>query len=207
MRWNETNIAFSRPIRWLLALHGRQVVPFEFAGLRAGNVTRGMRYRQPSEIAVQDPEGYFAALKAQGIELEVETRQSRILAAMKTLAEEVGGTLGYDPGLLADVANEVETPTALRGAFDPSFLELPREVLVAVMKKHQNYFPLERDGDLLPYFAAVCNGDQQDIDVVTQGNEDVIRARFADGAFFIAEDRKRSLEDSSPCPKNADVPG
>ncbi len=199
MRWNETNIAFSRPVRWLLALHGNQVVPFAYAGLVAGNVTRGMRYRQPAEIAVQDPEGYLAALEAQGIVLGVDDRQALILAAMEALAEEVGGTLGHDPGLLADVANEVETPTALRGAFDPAFLKLPREMLVAVMKKHQNYFPLEQeDGNLLPYFAAVCNGDQQDMDVVIQGNEDVIRARFADGAFFIAEDRKRSLADHLP---------
>ncbi len=195
MRWNQTNIAFSRPIRWLLALHGEHVVPYSYAGLQSGKMTRGLRTSSPAEFAVDHPAAYFAALESQGIVLDVETRQTGILAALKALAEEVDGELSHDPALLAVVTNEVEAPSTLRGSFDVEFLDLPREVLVAVMKKHQNYFPVELDGQLLPYFAAVCNGGQQDMAVVTQGNEDVIRARFADGAFFIAEDRKRDIED------------
>ena len=198
MRWNQTNIAFSRPVRWLLALHGEHVVPYSYAGLQSGRTTRGLRTSSPAEFAVDDPAAYFAALESQGIVLDVETRQAGILAALKALAVEVGGELSHDPALLAVVTNEVEAPATLRGSFDVEFLDLPREVLVAVMKKHQNYFPVERDGQLLPYFAAVCNGGQQDMAVVTQGNEDVIRARFADGAFFIAEDRKRNIEDFLP---------
>ena len=198
MRWNQTNIAFSRPVRWLVALHGETVVPFSYAGLQSGRITRGLRTSSPAEFSVDSAEAYFTALEAQGIVLDVGTRQAAILEALQALAVEVNGELPHDPDLLATVTNEVEAPATLRGSFDTEFLDLPREVLVAVMKKHQNYFPLERDGKLLPYFAAVCNGGQQDMSVVTQGNEDVIRARFADGAFFIAEDQKRKLEDFLP---------
>src|SRR5439155_21914858 len=99
------------------------------------------------------------------------------------LAAEVGGAVPDDPALLAEVANLVEAPTPLRGAFDPRFLALPREVLVTVMRKHQRYFPIERDGRLLPFFVAVANGPI-DAETVRRGNEDVIAARYADAAFF-----------------------
>jgi glycyl-tRNA synthetase len=198
MRWNDTNVAFSRPIRWLLALHGSAVVPFEYAGVRAGNVTRGLRNQEKPTFSVHTADDYFAALEEQGIILDVEERKDHILREMVHLAEEVQGQLFDDPTLLADVTNEVEAPRALRGDFDSEFRELPREVLIAVMKHHQNYFPIEQDGSLLPYFVTVCNGGEQDLDEVARGNQDVIRARFADGAFFIKEDRKRSLADHVP---------
>ncbi len=198
MRWNASNVAFSRPIRWLVALFGETVVPFQYAGLRAGRITRGLRLVEPPEKVVADPAAYLDFIEAQGIVLEGAERQRRIQKAMDELAAEVGGAIGKDPELLADVSGEVEAPRALRGRFDQEFLALPREVLVAVMKKHQNYFPVRDNGSLLPYFVTVCNGGYQDLAAVARGNEDVIRARFADGAFFIEEDRKRSLEDHLP---------
>ncbi|HJS28980.1 MAG TPA: glycine--tRNA ligase subunit beta [Anaerolineales bacterium] len=193
MRWNHTNVEFSRPVRWLLALFGGEVVPFSFAGVDTGRNTRGLRTEEPREFPVASPEDYFARLKSQGIILDPQSRSERILSAMTPLAKEVAGEISDDPALLAQVTDEVEAPAAVRGAFEEDFLRLPREVLVAVMKRHQNYFPVEREGRLLPYFLAVCNGTSQDRAAVAQGNEDVIRARFADAAFFIQNDRRHAL--------------
>jgi glycyl-tRNA synthetase len=198
MRWNSSNVAFSRPIRWLLALLGDQVVPFEYAGLQSGNLTRGLRFKQPEQIQVQEPGEYFQALNEQNIILDVAERQSAIQEQITALAAEVQGQIPDDPGLLAEVTNLVEAPVALRGSFDPSHLALPREVLISVMKKHQRYFPVVKDGRLLPYFIAVRNGDHTGMDLVVEGNEHVIRARFADAAYFIREDRKQPLEDYLP---------
>jgi glycyl-tRNA synthetase len=194
MRWNATNVAFSRPIRWLLALHGSGSVPFEYAGLRAGAATRSLRFHQPDTLPVASPGDYFTALESQGIILDEARRRENVWAQMEALAGEVGGEVPPDPELLTTVTQEAEAPTALRGAFDQEFLDLPREVLIAVMKKHQNYFPVVREGELLPYFITVRNGDRQGLDLIRTGNQDVIRARFADAAFFVAEDRKHTLE-------------
>ncbi len=209
MRWNATSVAFSRPIRWLLALYGNTVIPFEYAGIRTANFTYGLRFHEPAEIVVSNPADYFTALAAQGIILDPAERRARILAQVQEIAAEVGGTTPDDPSLLAEVGNLVEFPTALRGSFDPTYLKLPREVLISVMKKHQRYFPLvasstkrksghDSSDGLLPYFVIVRNGDSEGMDLIRDGNEHVIRARFADADFFIREDIKHKLEDFLP---------
>ena len=227
MRWNSSNIAFSRPIRWLLALFGQQVVPFEYAGLISGDATRGLRFHDPAEFTVGSPQDYLSRLAAQGILLDVAERRQRIQSQVEALAHVVDGEIIADADLLAEVANLVEAPTVLRGSFDPSNLELPREVLISVMKKHQRYFPVFSKAvfsktvgtqavsgapvssenltpdtgthrTLLPYFIAVRNGDDYGLDRVVEGNEHVIRARFADAAFFVREDSKRPLQDFLP---------
>jgi glycyl-tRNA synthetase len=198
MRWNHTNVAFSRPIRWLLALYGEEVVPFEYAGLRSSNTTRGLRALNPAEFEVSSSEEYFGILQKQNIILDVKERQAVIKAQVEALAAQVGGATPDDPALLAETANLVESSTALRGSFDPSYLELPREVLISVMKKHQRYFPVQKNGLLLPYFIALRNGDQHGLEQVIEGNEHVLRARFADAAFFIREDLKQPLQDYLP---------
>jgi glycyl-tRNA synthetase len=213
MRWNASNVYFSRPIRWLLALYGEgeacQVVPFEYAGLYSGDVTRGLRFHQPEAVRVWSHQEYFEFLDSQGILLDTAERREAIQAQVEELAAQAGGAVEDDPALLREVANLVERPTALRGSFDASHLKLPRPVLVSVMKKHQRYFPValpatakagEADGDpaageLAPYFIAVRNGDEQGLDIVTDGNEHVIRARFADAAFFIGKDLKKTLDE------------
>ncbi|MCK4978521.1 MAG: glycine--tRNA ligase subunit beta, partial [Anaerolineales bacterium] len=204
MRWNSSNLFFSRPIRWLLALYSEQVVPFEYANLISGNTTYGLCFLEQGEISVGSPADYYRVLEEQGIILGITERQNLIQSQIKTLASEVAGEIADDSDLLAEVTNLVEAPTALRGSFDPSHLDLPREVLVSVMKKHQRYFPVEKDGGLLPYFIAVANkpskgaGLCEGADVIIDGNEHVIRARFADAAYFIREDIKRPLEDYLP---------
>ena len=203
MRWNSTNVAFSRPIRWLLALHGETVIPFEYAGLRAANLTRGLRFIEPQEITVQSPADYFAALKKQGIILDQAERKEEIQRQIDALAAEVGGEISPDPGLLTEVTHLVEAPTALRGEFNAAHLELPREVLISVMKKHQRYFPVERAGKLLPYYITVANKPPREdaaeaYELVTQGNGDVIRARFTDAAYFVHIDTQKHLAEYVP---------
>ena len=199
MRWNASGTAFSRPIRWLLALLGDQVVPFSYAGLLSGRVTRGLRFDEAGEISLDNAGQYSGALTERNILLDPEGRRKVIAAQVARLQREVGGAEIVDDALLDEVTNLVEAPTALRGSFDADHLRLPAEVLISVMKKHQRYFPVHTaDGQLMPYFIAVRNGGSEYLDVVTDGNEQVIRARFADAAFFIKEDMQYSLEERLP---------
>ncbi len=198
MRWNDSGTLFSRPVRWVLGLHGEHVVPCEFAGLTSGRWTRGMRFVQPEGFAVRDRGEYLKQLDAQGIILDPAKRRDQIEGQVHKLAASVSGSIPDPADLLDEVKNLVEAPTALLGEFDQAFLELPRQVLIAVMKKHQRYFPVEREGMLLPYFIAVRNGGSQGLASVTHGNEQVVRARFADAAYFIRRDAEKKLEDFLP---------
>ncbi len=194
MRWSAGAVAFSRPIRWLVALHGSHGVPLSYAGLQAGRRTRSMRFREPESMLLPDASAYARVLDEQGIVLDAGERRQRIARQAQELARGVGGHVPEDPDLLAEVANLVEAPTVLLGSFDPEFLNLPRQVLVAVMKKHQRYFPVERDGKLLPHFVAVRNGNGHGLEYVRHGNEQVLRARFADAAYFVRRDLEQPLE-------------
>jgi glycyl-tRNA synthetase len=193
MRWNASGAAFSRPVRWLLALHGEYVVPFEYAGLQSGKTSRGLRTNAVDSFAVTTPKDYFAKLKKQGVLLDVAERRAAIKSQIEKLAKAAGGRVPEDEELLGEVTALVEAPAALSGEFDLSFLDLPGEVLIGVMKKHQRYFPIEKSGKLLNAFIAVANG-AIDAKAVTAGNIDVLRARFADAAYFIKKDRQHPLE-------------
>jgi glycyl-tRNA synthetase len=194
MRWNRSGVAFSRPIRWMVALHGGQVIPFEFAGMTAGRTTRLLRFMQPDRVAVANPADYLERIRESGIILDGESRRKTIEAQIAELAGEVDGSIPEDTALLDEVTNLVERPTAVRGEFDPAFLSLPRAVLISVMKKHQRYFPLERGGELMPYFITVRNGGDRHLDIVARGNQQVIGARFADAQYFVERDLERPLE-------------
>ncbi len=199
MRWNHTNIAYSRPLRWLLALYGGEVIPFTYAGLLSGRTSRGIRPYGSPELIINHAREYGAVMRKNGVTLNVEKRMEQITLVASKLAAEMGGSLPDDPDLLREVANLVEKPTPLRGRFSKRYLQLPPEVLVAVMRKHQRYFPVyDKNGDLLPYFIAVRNGDEKHLDVVVNGNVHVIRARFADAEFFYSNDSKHKLEDFLP---------
>lgn len=198
MRWNQTQVAFSRPIRWLLALHGEHVVPCEYADLSTGRTTRLLRFQATESTTIQDAADYLRVMNEGGILLDVDERRHRIQKEITRLAQEVGGEIVDAPNLLAEVTNLVEMPTAFRGEFDKEFLELPREVLISVMKKHQRYFPIEKKGTLLPYFISVRNGGEAHLNTVTKGNENVIRARFADAAYFVKKDLTLPLESYLP---------
>ncbi len=199
MRWNASGVQFSRPVRWIVALYKSQRIRFEYADIVSGSASRGIRpYRSP-EIVLGSVDTYFEHMDAQGIILDMDARRAEILRQVTHLADQVGGSIPEDAALLDEVTNLVERPTALLGRFDRKYLELPREVLIAVMKKHQRYFPVEdAQGKLMPYFVAVRNGDDKNLDLVVDGNEHVIRARFADADFFYNADIQQSLESYLP---------
>lgn len=199
MRWNESGVRFSRPIRWIVALFGDRVIDFEYAGVRSGRTTRGLRPEGSPLIKLEKAEDYFKAMDEAGIVVDVNRRREMIEEQATRLASEVSGTIPDDPALLEEVVNLVEKPTAFLGTFEPYYLRLPQEVLITVMKRHQRYFPLiASDGKLLPYFIAVRNGDAKHLEIVRRGNEAVLRARFADADYFITTDLKKPLEEYLP---------
>ena len=199
MRWNWTKVSFSRPIRWLLALFGETTIPFEFAGIQAANLTRGLRFIEPHQFSVRSPAEYFTLLQAQGIILDPQERQSAVETQINQIAAQVGGEILPDPALLTEVTHLVEAPSAVLGDFNPRHLQLPQEVLIGVMKKHQRYFPIHRRGTLLPHFVTVTNKPAgMPLEAIQQGNEDVVRARFADAAYFVREDLKTPLAEFVP---------
>ncbi|NJR12543.1 glycine--tRNA ligase subunit beta, partial [bacterium] len=199
MRWNETNVTFSRPIRWIVSLWGSTFLPFDYAGLTSYRTTRGLRPFGSPELNVKSPTDYFRLMQEQGIILDREKRRAAIIQQITALAQEVGGTIPDDAGLLDEVVNLVEAPTALRGTFEARDLELPRDVLVTVMRKHQRYFPVQdANGQLMAYFIAVRNGDAQHLDKVIHGNEHVLRARFSDARYFYTQDLKKKLAEGLP---------
>ncbi len=200
MRWNDSGVSFSRPIRWMVALLGETVVPFSYAGLKSGRVTHGLRFSQEAEKVLHSPADYPLYLQSQGIILDSSLRREAIWKQALSLAEKVGGTLAEDPDLLVEVSNLVERPASLLGSFDLRYLQnLPAEVLISVMKKHQRYFPVvNADGSLTNYFIIVRNGDLEHAETVVDGNLQVVHARFADAEFFIREDLQKKLVDFVP---------
>jgi glycyl-tRNA synthetase len=204
MRWNASGVAFSRPIRWFVALLDKAVLPFSYAGLQSGRATRGLRFSGSPEIEIAAAADYWHVVTENDIIVNVAQRRQMILEQADALAAEVDGAIPDDPALLDEVTNLVEVPTALRGSFEAEYLNLPADILISVMKKHQRYFPVVgapgnvRAGELLPYFIAVRNGDTENLSIVRQGNEDVIRARFADAKFFYQNDVRKHLADFLP---------
>ncbi len=196
MRWNASNVAFPRPIRWLVALLGDQVVPFEYAGVTGGRTTRGLRPLGSPSIELAHADAYLPTMAENHIVVDPAERREQIRRQAEALAASVGGRIPEDPALLDEVTNLVERPTALLGRFEEEYLALPQEVLISVMRKHQRYFPVLQPATdrLQPFFIAVRNGDDRHLDVVREGNEDVLRARFADAKFFYEQDTSKPLE-------------
>lgn len=199
MRWNASNIAYSRPLRWIVALYGPDIINFDYAGVASGRLSRGLRPDGSPTIKITDAEEYLAIITAHGIVVDYDKRAHIIQSVAKQTAAEKGGIIPNDPALLAEVTNLIERPTVFVGQFEEKFLALPDEVLVAVMRKHQRYFPVYgANGRLLPYFIGVRNGHSEHLDQVVHGNEQVIRARFSDADFFYKQDSQKKLADFIP---------
>ncbi len=199
MRWNASNIAYSRPLRWFVALYGPDQVSFDYAGIASGRTSRGLRPESSPEIVIDNAANYEKMMAAHGIVIDASKRKHIIASVAKQTAEEKGGMIPDDEGLLEEVTYLIERPTVFVGSFEERFLELPDEVLVAVMRKHQRYFPVYgADGKLLPNFVGVRNGDSEHLDKVVHGNEQVIRARFSDAVFFYNNDKEKKIADFLP---------
>ena len=194
MRWGDLDFRFIRPIRWLVALYGTDVVPFTLANVTSGNTSRGHRTLAPQDFVIASPADYEAACEKAYIIVDPERRRAMICEQIVAVAQECGGTAEITPDLLEEVLYLVEYPTALSGAFEEKYLALPAETVITPMRDHQRYFPVKAaDGSLLPVFITVRNGGKEHLDVVAHGNERVLRARLADAQFFFDEDRKKSL--------------
>ncbi|OIW00986.1 hypothetical protein TanjilG_16235 [Lupinus angustifolius] len=194
MRWN-SQVMFSRPIRWILALHGDVVVPFMFAGVKSGNLSCGLRNTSSAIVQVESAESYLVTMKTAGVNVVVEDRKKIILEQSSALARSVNGQLLIPRGLLDEVVNLVEAPVPVLGSFKETFLHLPKDLLTMVMQKHQKYFAVcDDDGHLLPYFIAVANGAIDEA-TVRKGNEAVLRARYEDAKFFYELDTGKRFSD------------
>lgn len=194
MRWGDQELRFGRPIRWITALLGEDVVFFEIAGVRSGRSTPGHRTLNPGPHVVERAGTYEDTLERHFVIPDPHRRAERIRGDAQRLAAQVGGEAEISQALLEEVTFLVEHPTAFAGQFDPAYLSLPEPILVTVMRHHQRYFPVRNpDGALLGHFIAVRDGDLLHIDTVREGNEWVLAARFADARFFYDEDRKSAL--------------
>jgi glycyl-tRNA synthetase len=208
MRWNASGITYPRPLRWIVALYGDRPVRFTWAGVTSGTSSRAPRFADaaaglpPGEFKtfpVPTAAAYFDAVADQGIVVDRNERRALIQRLVAETAARVAGETPPDDALLDEVTDLVEAPQPLLGHFEESYLALPMPVLIGVMKKHQRYFPILRDGKLLPNFITIANAaNLAHPDVVTAGNEGVIRARYADAAYFYRQDTGRPLESFTP---------
>jgi len=196
MRWADIGFSFPRPIHWVLALLGGKLIPFEIAGVKSGNTTRGHRFMSPRTLEISDFQDYLKKMKENYIIIDQADRRKAVEKGVNEMVKEVSGVPINDPDLVVTVANLVEYPSAVCGSFDGSFLELPAPVLVTAMRKHQKYFAIEDEkGRLMPHFVAINNTIARDESIVRKGHERVLRARLSDAAFFFREDRKKPLAD------------
>lgn len=193
MYWTGKNGArFIRPIRWIVALLGEEIVPFEIAGVRSGALSAGHRRLGSPEIAVTCAD-YEQRLRDHFVILSADERRAKIEREL------AGVKVKPDAALLNTLVYLTEYPTPITGSFDPQFLTLPEELLTTVMRHHQKYFSVEAaDGKLAPQFVAVMNIDADREGFVRRGNERVLRARFNDARFFWDQDQKKKLADRVP---------
>ena len=195
MRWGSGSTPWVRPLHSILCLFNNHVIPVQFAGVTASNITHGHRFLAPEAIVITTPETYEVALKAAYVIANRDTRKALILSQAQTAAKAAGVTLKPDPGLLEEVTGLIEYPTILTGTIDAQFMDLPGEVLISEMRAHQKYFALlNQDGTLSSKFLITANIPATDEGrAIIAGNERVLRARLADGRFFWDQDRKKPL--------------
>jgi glycyl-tRNA synthetase beta chain len=195
MRWGASSAEFVRPVHWLVLLYGGEVIAARILDTDAGRATRGHRFMAPASLTLAAPGAYEATLREQGhVIADFGARRALIREQVSSAAVTLSGEALLDDGLLDEVTALVEWPSAIAGAFEARFLDLPREVLISTLQQHQRYFAVQNAaGKLLPHFITVSNIDSRDPDRVRAGNERVVRPRLSDAAFFWSQDRKQPL--------------
>ena len=195
MRWETLDVRFARPMHWIVALYGGEVVSFTHGNLTSGNRSRGHRFMAPQEFAVTGLTDWLASCREHFVTADQDERKATIREQVEATGQAAGGKAVVDERLLEEVTYLVEDPTPLCGTFDEKYLQLPRELLVTSMREHQRYFTIEdANGRLLNKFITVSNTRPEDEQVVVRGNQRVIRARLSDAMFFWEEDQKNKLE-------------
>ena len=196
MRWGDYQLEFIRPIHWLCALFNDRVINFNLGNLSSGRETRGHRYLAEGKIEVEHAEEYLKTLKDNYVIADPEARKNIILSGFDKIEEKSGGKVEKDDQLLNEVINLVEYPTPFCGEFPQKYLNLPDPVLVTPIKAHQRYFPLRNgSGELLSKFVGVRDGGKDNLETVIEGNEKVLKARFADAEFYYEKDLKETMEE------------
>lgn len=196
MRWGDTDLKYFRPINWILATLGNEVIPFEFDRIKSGNVTYGHRFLSPRSIEITDSSSYLSRLKEHHVIADCDERKKMIREGIQNIESSAGSRAIKDEELLETVTNLVELPTPVLGRFEDKYLSLPRELLITVMKSHQKYFSMEdADGNMAPSFIVISNMNEAINDTVKRGAERVLRARLEDARFYFVEDRKNKLWD------------
>jgi glycyl-tRNA synthetase beta chain len=203
MRWKDLDIRFARPIHWIVTLFNGEVVPFTYGNITSGDTTRGHRFMAPGSMQVTDIASYREAITKAHVVIDQNQRKKMIAGKLDELAAQAGGVADADEALLQEVMFLIEAPFPVLCSFEKEYLELPKEVLVTTMKKHQKYFPvLDAQGKPLNSFIAVNNTEVKDPKVVISGHERVLRARLSDARFFYAGDQKKSLPGLTESLKN-----
>lgn len=200
MRWGNHDFEFVRPAHWLVMLLGESVVPAEILGLQAGRHSRGHRFMSEGAIELRQPADYPSTLRDAGCVIaDFMERRDLVRELALQAGRQLGGEAVIEEAVLDEVASLVEWPVPVTGRFDPGFLDLPEEVLMATLQGHQRYFPVRgADGRLLPNFITISNLRSSDPVKVQLGNERVVKPRLADASFFWAQDLRRPLADREP---------
>ena len=196
MRWADLDVAFGRPIQWLVVLLGEEVVPVAFAGVNGGRESRGHRFLAPAAFAVKSPAGYVEQLRERHVLVDRDARVRAMVERVDAAARAAGGTYDPEPMLVDENASLVEEPYVVTGTFDRAFLALPAAVIRSVARGHQKYFCIQKSGtddQLLPSYLAVVNTANRP-DIIAKGTDRVMRARPSDARFFWEEDQKTPLE-------------
>ncbi|MDO4952425.1 MAG: glycine--tRNA ligase subunit beta [Synergistaceae bacterium] len=195
MYWADPSVRFARPVRWLTALFGSEVVPVTFGKITSGRTTRGHRFMGSQEITLACAGDYEKAMADNFVVIDPAKRSQMILYGIRKIEQELGAKVDVDPTLLEENVHLNEYPLPFYGSFDKAFLEIPQEVLILSMAKNQRYFPVQdANGKLMPYFIGVSNNRAENMQVVREGNERVLRARLYDAAFFWKEDLQKSID-------------
>lgn len=194
MHWADLDYKFIRPLRWLVALYGQDVIDFEVANVKSGRTSRGHRFLSEGDFEIANADDYVEACRKAYIIVDQNERCEMIRQQIAEVAAANGGQAEVNEDLLEEVLYLVEYPTALCGKFDEKYLALPAEAVITPMRDHQRYFPVLKDGQLLPLFITIRNGGKEHLETVQHGNERVLRARLEDAQFFFDEDRKKTLE-------------
>lgn len=196
-RWGSGSARFIRPVRWMVALWGDEVVPVRFAGMTAGRHTQGHRFlADERSVPVESATTYDVASRAGMFVYDQEERARVVREGIDAIEAQRGVRAVVPDKTFAEVVNLVEWPTVGVGHFDEKFLQVPREVIETAMTKHQRYFPVEgTDGSLTNLFVVVHNGDPARTEPIVAGHERVIRARLADASFFYREDLAVNMEE------------
>ncbi|MCC5831899.1 MAG: glycine--tRNA ligase [Chlamydiales bacterium] len=193
MRWGELDIEYARPLRWVLALYGEEVIPFAVAGILSGDRSFGHRQLDPGTFKIDHAAAYLETLRSHMVMASIKERKNSILEQIKKLEVKLKGKVLAQERVMAQVVHLVEWPFVTAASFDSNFLHAPKEVLISEMVEHQKYFPVgDGEGNLISHFLIVCNNKPTDL--IRRGNERALSPRLADGVFLYEEDLNTPLD-------------